>query len=496
MSVMLRKLLYRLIAGGCGILLLLALSMSAAAQDAGGEEPVAEEPAVEMVMEEIDPAAVTATLADIETVQYNLDQTWVLLAGFLVFFMQAGFAFLEGGMIRQSGVVNSMAENFFDALLTGIFFWAIGFGLAYGTSNGLFGTDTFFISGMDPDGSNLDGTLYVSYFYQFAFAAAAGTIVTGATAERMNFWGKILYTVLIAAFIYPIVVHWVWSGTEGAFIYNSGYRDFAGSSVVHMVGGILAMLGAIFIGPRKDRVWGKPPKGHNMVLATLGTFILWFGWYGFNVGSTLGAGDPGLMGLVAVNTTIAAAAGAAAAMIFVYARSGKWDLPAILNGCLAGLVGITAGCAYVSPVSSLIIGLVAGVLVILVLDLFEKLKIDDAVGAFAVHGACGIWACLAIGLFGLPALTGNEAGLLVGGGISTLITQAVGLGIIIGYVTVAGVIMWTIIKALGILRAPDKALEIGIDVYEHGQTVWPDILPLPDETIVEGGHRATSAVGD
>jgi Amt family ammonium transporter len=496
MSVMLRKFLYRLIAGGCGILLLLALSLSAAAQDTSGEEPAAEEPAVETVLEEIDPATVTATLADVETVQYNLDQTWVLLAGFLVFFMQAGFAFLESGMIRQSGVVNSMAENFFDALLTGIFFWAVGFGIAYGTSNGLFGTDTFFISGMDADGSNLNGSLYVSYFYQFAFAAAAGTIVTGATAERMNFWGKILYTVIIAAFIYPVVVHWVWSGTEGAFLYNNGYRDFAGSSVVHMVGGILALTGAIFIGPRLGRVWGKPPKGHNMVIATLGTFILWFGWYGFNVGSTLNAKDPGLMGLVTLNTTIAAAAGSAAAMIFGYARSGKWDLPAILNGCLAGLVGITAGCAYVSPVSALIIGLIAGVLVLLALDLVEKLKIDDAVGAFAVHGVCGAWGCLAIGLFGLPALTGNEAGLLAGGGISTLITQAVGVGVIAGYVTVTGVIMWTIVKALGILRIPAKAEEMGIDVYEHGQTNWPDVLPLPGETEVEGGQRPAPAVGD
>lgn len=485
MSASLRKFVYRFLSILAGTILLFALSFSAAAQDTtGGEEPVTEE----TVAEEVDTAAVPAMMADIEAVQFNLDSTWVLLAGFLVFFMQAGFAFLEAGMIRQSGVVNSMAENFFDAMLSGLFFWAIGFGIAYGTTNGIFGTDTFFFMGMDADGSNLNGALYVSFFYQFAFAAAAGTIVTGATAERMNFWGKILYSVIIAAVIYPVVVHWVWSGTDGAFLYNSGYRDFAGSSVVHMVGGILALLGAIFIGPRVGRKWGSPPKGHNMVIATLGTFILWFGWYGFNVGSTLNAQDVGLMGLVTVNTTIAAAAGSAAAMMFGYVRSQKWDLPAILNGCLAGLVGITAGCAYVSPVASVFIGLTAGIVVMLALDVVEKAKIDDAVGAFAVHGACGALGTLAIGFWGLPALTGNDmAGLFVGGGVELILTQAIGVAVIAVYVTVTGVIMWTVVKALGVLRIPADAESMGIDVYEHAQTNWPDVLPLPD---------ASPAVGD
>lgn len=451
-------------------------------------------PAEEVIAEEADPATTPAMLADVTTVQTNLDMTWVLLAGFLVFFMQAGFAFLEAGMIRQSGVVNSMAENFFDAMLSGLFFWAIGFGVAYGTTNGIFGTDTFFLSGMDADGSNLNGALYVSFFYQFAFAAAAGTIVTGATAERTNFWGKILYTIIIAAFIYPVVVHWVWSGTDGAFLFNSGYRDFAGSSVVHMVGGILALLGAIFIGPRIGRKWGSAPKGHNMVIATLGTFILWFGWYGFNVGSTLNAKDPGLMGLVTVNTTIAAAAGSLAAMMFAYARTQKWDLPAMLNGCLAGLVGITAGCAYVSPMASLFIGLTAGIAVILALDIMEKAKIDDAVGAFAVHGVCGALGTLAIGFWGLPALLGNEmAGLFVGGGINLLITQLIGVGVITAYVGVTGTVMWLVVKALGILRIPADAETAGIDIYEHGQTNWPDVLPMPGVTVVD---KVPAGAGD
>lgn len=495
MSVIARKFLYRLLAGACGILLLFALSMSAAAQDTAGEAP-ADEVAVE-VIEEVDPATVPATLADIETVQTNLDATWVLVAGFLVFFMQAGFAFLESGMIRQTGVVNSMMENFFDALLTGVFFWAIGFGLAYGTTNGIFGTDLFFHSGMNPDGSGLDGAYYITFFFQYVFAAAAGTIITGATAERMDFKGKMLYTIIIAAFIYPIVVHWVWSGSDGAFLYNAGYRDFAGSSVVHMVGGILAVTGAYFIGARKGRVWGSAPKGHNMVLATLGTFILWFGWYGFNVGSTLNARDPGLMGLVALNTSIAAAAGSMAALFFTYFRGGKWDLPAVLNGCLAGLVGITAGCAFVSPTSAIIIGALSGILVIYGGMMLEKLKIDDAAGAFPVHGLCGAFGTIAVGFFGLPALTGNEAGLLVGGGFSTVITQVVGVLVIAIYTGIAGSIMWLILKALGILRLSDAAMDMGIDVYEHGQTNWPDVLPMPGESVSSAGTVAPSpAVGD
>lgn len=427
-------------------------------------------------------------LSHVETVQTNLDATWVLLAGFLVFFMMAGFAFLEGGLIRQTGVVNSMLENFFDTMLTGIFFWAIGFGLAYGTSNGVFGTDLFFFSGMNPDGSGLDASYYVSFFFQFAFAAAAGTIITGATAERVDFKGKMLYTVIVAAFIYPIVVHWVWSGD--AFLTAGGYRDFAGSSVVHMVGGILALTGAIFVGARKGRVWGSPIKGHNMAMSTMGTFILWFGWYGFNVGSTLSARDPGLMGLVAVNTTISAAAGATLALFIAYFHTGKWDLPSVLNGCLGGLVGITAGCAFVSPFSALIIGSIAGVIVYMIPLLLERLKIDDAAGAFAVHGACGAFGTLAIGFFGLPALTGNEPGLLVGGGFSTVITQLSGIALIAVYTAVTGSIMWFALRALGILRIPDKAMDMGIDIYEHGQTNWPDVFPMPEETVSAG------AVGD
>jgi Amt family ammonium transporter len=442
-----------------------------------------------------DAAPEFASLAYVDEVAFRIDFVWVLIAGFLVFFMQAGFAFLEAGSIRQTGVVNSLAENFFDAIITGVVFWAFGYGIAYGTSNGLFGTDTFLFSGMAADGTGLDAPLYLAFFYQFAFAAAAGTIATGAMAERTDFRGKIAYTILIAFFIYPVVVHWIWS--SDAWLFAGGFRDFAGSTVVHMTGGIIALIGAIMVGPRVGRVWGSPPPGHNMALAALGTFILWFGWYGFNVGSTLSAQDPGLMGLVTLNTTIAASSASLAAVLFVFLRSGKWNLPAMLNGSLAGLVAITASCAYVSPVSSLIIGLVAGIAVILAMDAVEAAKIDDAVGAFAVHGACGALGTLSIGFFGLDALTGSGSGLLMGGGFSLLVQQLIGVGAVAVYVTITSVIMFGALKALGILRMPAQADAVGIDIYEHGASAWPDVLPLPNEAIAGSDKRASApAVGD
>ncbi|GAB4517120.1 MAG: ammonium transporter [Anaerolineae bacterium] len=429
----------------------------------------------EVVVEE---AALTA-----EAVQTNLDMTWVLLAGFLVFFMQAGFAMLEGGLIRQTGVVNSLAENFMDACITGIVFFLVGYGIAYASteSSSIFGGVTFALGGIDGTGAE-DGAAFVSFFFQFAFAGAAATIATGAMAERTNFIGKLLYSAIIALIIYPLVVFWTWGG---GWLLQQGMIDFAGSSVVHQTGGIIALVGAILVGPRVGRVFGNPPAPSNLGLATLGTFILWFGWYGFNVGSTLAASNVNQLGLVAINTTLAACAGALSAMFFVYfTKGGKWDLPFILNGSLAGLVGITAGCAVVSPVASIFIGITAGILVVLVVDVVERAKIDDAVGAFAVHGACGMMGTLAIGFWGIESLvTGLNGsapggGLFMGGGVELLIAQLVGVAAIAVWAGVTSVIMFGALRALGVLRIPAKAEELGIDVYEHGASVWPDILPI------------------
>lgn len=449
-----------------------------------------------------DPAAVP-TMDDINSLKIGIDTAWVMLTGFLVFFMQCGFALLETGLVRQTGAVNALLENFIDAGLTAVCWWLVGFGVAFGTSSGgLFGT-TLFAPGIEVLSQNY-GALNISvltmFFFQFAFAATASTITTGAMAERTDFVGDLLYSAIIALVIYPVIVHWVWGG---GWLSSQGFHDFAGSTVVHTVGGVIALIGAIMLGPRPGRVFGKIPRPHNLGYATLGTLILWFGWYGFNPGSTLGAvGYGGLIGLITLNTTLGAAAGSLSTLFFVYFRTGKWDLAATLNGCLAGLVGVTAGCAFISPVAAVVIGAVAGVLVMVVADIVERARIDDAVGAFAVHGACGIMGTLAIGLWADPSLTivgpmAGRAGLFLGGGLDLLLVQLLGSASTIVYVSVTAVLMFGLLKVINRLRVSSKADQVGIDMYEHGATIWPDVLPHPDDLPTEAGKRATApAIGD
>lgn len=473
----------RWLAVALGTIFLMVFTYSGMAQD----DTTTDEAAVETVVEE---TALTA-----EEVQTNLDLTWVLLAGFLVFLMQAGFAMLEGGFIGARGAVNSMAENYMDAALTGLVFFIIGYGIAYAdnTGSGFFSMPVLALGGIDGTGAG-DGAELIGFFFQFAFAGAAATIATGAMAERTSYWGKLIYTVGVALFIYPIVVFWTWGG---GWLAQLGFLDFAGSTIVHMTGGIVALIGAFIVGPRVGRVFGKPPAPSNLMLATLGAFILWFGWYGFNVGSTLAASDMNAMGLVAVNTTLAACAGTMSALFFVYFRTGKWDLSFILNGSLAGLVSVTAGCAFVSPMASIIIGLIGGVVVVISVSVIEALKIDDAAGAFSVHGACGAWGTLAIGLFGMPALTGGAAGLFTGGGVDLLLTQGIGVVAVAIWVSAVSFAMFGAVKAAGLLRMPAAADSVGIDVYEHGVTVMPDVLPMPGEAIMGSEARAAApAIGD
>jgi len=274
-------------------------------------------------------------------------------------------------------------------------------------------------------------------------------------------------------------------------LFGPGYNDFAGSVVVHMTGGILGLVGAIFLGPRKGVDPKNPPRPHNLALATIGTSILWFGWYGFNVGSTLDATNPGLMGLVATNTTIAAAAGSFTAILFGYlAKGGKWDLGLSLNGSLAGLVGITASCGFVAPWAALLIGITAGIVLIVSLDVVAGSGIDDAVGAFAVHGACGMLGVLSIGFFGIPTLTwSGDAGLFYGGGFGLLWFQFWGMLSVVAWVTVTAVVMFGALKALGLLRISEHGEEMGIDAYEHGASVWPDVWDIDAE-------KGTAATGD
>jgi ammonium transporter, Amt family len=403
----------------------------------------------------------------------SIDTSWVLITGFLVFFMQCGFAMLEAGLVRQTGVVNTLTENFIDAAVTLLAWWITGFAIAFGTtSNGFFGVDGFFLNNaftlnngaieyaMGAGGSTAPVNTLTLFFFQFAFSATASTITTGAMAERTDFRGDLIYAFIMGAVMYPIVVHWVWN--NGGWLYKLNFHDFAGDAAVHTVGGWTALIGAYLLGPRPDRVWGQIPPAHNLGYATIGTMILWFGWYGFNCGSTLSLNSPGLVGLIAVNTTIAASTGAIAAFIYIYFRFRQWHLFCGLNGSLAGLVGITAGCAYVMPWAAALIGAVAGVLVLVVVDIIEWFEIDDPVGAFAVHGACGMLGIIAVGLFGHPALTTNKK-----------------VAIII-FVVIFSFLMFGSIKALGLLRVNPEADRIGIDVYEHGASAWPDVYPIDD----------------
>ncbi len=448
-------------------------------------------------------AAITPTMDDITAIKMSIDTSWVLLTGFLVFFMQCGFALLETGLVRATGAVNALLENFIDAGLTALVWWAVGFGIAFGADNGsgLFGTSYFFpgMAQMSELYPALNINVLTMFFFQFAFAATASTITTGAMAERTDFVGDLIYSALVAIFIYPVIAHWVWGS---GWLFTQGFHDFAGSTVVHTVGGVIAIVGAWMLGPRPNREWGNPPKPHNLAYATLGTMVLWFGWYGFNPGSTLGVGNPGLIGLVTLNTTLGAGAGSMATLFFVYARTGKWDLSATLNGSLAGLVAVTAPCAFIEPWAAVIIGLVAGVLVILAADAVEKAKIDDAVGAFAVHGACGIWGTLSIGLFALPSLTfagamAGKGGLFAGGGLEMLGVQALGSASTVIYVGITSVLMFGLLKAINRLRVAKKGDEIGIDAYEHGASIWPDVLPLVDDSpVVKSPVSAKAPAGD
>lgn len=480
-----RKLLYRLISILFGLAILYSFGFGAAAQD---DPPAEADAAAEAMME------ITAddAFAKAEEVQNNLDQVWILLAGFLVFFMQAGFAMLEGGMIRETGVVNSLAENFMDACVTAIVFFVVGYGIAYGAydaeagvGSSILGQVELFLGGVSGTAAG-EGEKLVSFFFQFAFAGAAATIATGAMAERTHFIGKLIYSAILGAVIYPVVVFWTWG--QG-WIHEQGFIDFAGSTIVHMTGGIVALVGAYMVGPRAGRIFGRPPAASNLAIASLGTFILWVGWYGFNVGSTLGASDPNQLGLVAVNTTLAAAAGALGAMFFKHYRTQGWNMSFILNGSLAGLVAITAGCAVVTPIASIVIGLLAGILVVLSVTAVERMKIDDAVGAFSVHGVCGAFGTLMIGIVGsealMTALLESETpvqSLLDGGALDTLVAQIVGVVGVAVWVTVTSFMMFGILQVANILHVDPEADRIGIDAYEHHASVWPNVLPLGEDS--------------
>ncbi|HCD53058.1 MAG TPA: ammonium transporter [Balneolaceae bacterium] len=397
------------------------------------------------------------------TVQDNLNYVWTILAAVLVFFMQAGFALVEIGFTRAKNAVNIIMKNLMDVSVGGLVFYFIGFGLMFGTSaGGCIGTDGFMLSEI---GDYSIEWSYTFFFFQAVFAATAATIVSGAVAERTAFNAYLIFSVIITALIYPVFGSWAWGSlfNGSGWLEDLGFIDFAGSTVVHSVGGWAALAGAIVVGPRVGKyVDGKPQtiKGHSLPLAALGVFILWMGWFGFNAGSTT-TGDTSIA-LIALNTFLSAGAGATAAMIISWVTAGKPDGAVTLNGALAGLVGITAGCANLTPGFAILAGLIAGVIVHFSMILLEKV-VDDAVGAVSVHGVVGAWGTLAAGLFDSAGFDIKVVGVQL-------------LGIAAAFVWTFGV-SFAVFKLIDLvipLRVNGHLEEMGLDLHEHDAEAYPE----------------------
>ena len=422
---------------------------------------------------------------DGEVVVSAVDTVWVLFAAFLVFFMQAGFGFLEAGFVRSKNVVNIMAENLMDTTMTTVGFIIAGFGIMFGAGNAFFGKEWFFLSGLPDVYPGLTIPTLAFFFFQFAFCAAASTIASGLMAERTDFKADLAYSFFVGLIIYPVFGHWVWGG---GWLAEMGFLDFAGSSVVHLVGALVGLAGTIMLGKRRDKKFGHTIRGHNIPLAAMGTFILWLGWFGFNPGSQLAA-DPQAISLIVVTTDFAATTGAIAAMFLSYFFTKKWDVSMAMNGALAGLVAITAPCAFVTPGAALMIGVIAGGIAYFGVDLLERLKIDDPVGAFSVHGLAGIFGVLAVGIWGVDGL-----GLLHGGGFTQLGIQIVGvLACTVWTLPLAFVMFFLIDKTIG-LRVSPEVEDAGIDMAYHGIGSYPEFVPVVDPATLKGAPAP--AAGD
>ncbi len=482
-----------------------------------------------------------------------INTAWTLIAGFLVFGMQAGFTMLEAGFCRSRETVNVLVECVFDTCLCGFLYYAFGYAFMFGQGNGFIGwhdpTDDlthpelfkkwFFLQHIVAT-TTYGGTgvpVLAHWIFQFAFADCASTICSGTMIGRTDFIGDIIYSVFVSGFIYPIIGHWAW-GPDG-FLYTMGgqnataawenythflpnfamnFHDFAGSTVVHSIGGWIALAGGIMLGPRIGRKFkrdgGGPMLPHDLVMGVIGGFILWFGWYGFNPGSSLSAMDFGGIGRISANTTLAACTAGLSAEFFIYFRTGKWDAGAITNGFLAGLVAITCPCYWVSPSGACALGAVAGIIVILGVDLLEFVRIDDPIGAWPVHGLCGIWGTLSLGLFasgeysaagssptGIPVVdpTSNPAltGWFYGGGPKVFIAQCIGSGIICGATFVIAMIVFAALHMVGRLRISKEGEMEGLDLHEHGISAYPEYvisalaapMGMPLDTVGSAGKR-------
>ncbi len=432
-----------------------------------------------------------------------LDTLWLLLGTALVFFMQAGFAMVETGFTRAKNAGNIIMKNVMDFACGSVVFWIIGYGIMYGSANGIFGGIDFFSIKAVAANGGMTGTVptWAHVMFNTVFCATSATIVSGAMAERTKFKSYLIYSVIISALIYPIEGHWIWGGgwlsnlTIGSW---TGFHDYAGSTAVHMTGGIAALIGAIMLGPRigKYSKDGKPKAilGHSITLGALGVFILWFGWFGFNPASSyaLSSADSAFdVSNVFMTTNLAAAVSTVTTMLFTWFRYGKPDVSMTLNGSLAGLVAITACCSAIDPWAAAIVGLVAGILVVLGVELLDKVfKIDDPVGAVAVHGMNGAWGTLAVGLFG------REGGLFLGKGVDRFLVQLVGVISVAAFVAITMIILFWILKHTVGLRVSTEEEIQGLDPTEHGlQSAYADFMPaVVGATSIESMAEAPSEI--
>src|SRR5258708_6367176 len=432
-----------------------------------------------------------------------INAAWTVIAGFLVFGMQVGFTRLEAGFCRSRETVNVLMECVVDTCLCGLLFYAFGFAFMFSHGNGFLGYHWFFLQGAPATYETTGVAFLAVWIFQFAFADTCSTITSGAMIGRTGFVGDLLYSLAVSGFIYPIIGHWAWGpdgwlalmGSDG-HVWPSlgmGFHDFAGSTVVHTIGGFIALAGAIVLGPRLGltfkRDGGAPMLPHDLTIAVSGGLILWFGWYGFNPGSTLSAMDFEGIGRVAANTTLAACAAGLTAMAYAYIGSKKWDVSFTVNGFLAGLVAITCPCYWVSPVGAILLGGVAGVFVVLGVEALEWLRIDDPIGAVPVHGFCGIWGTVSLGLFACgkygatgPIAADNSAplaGLFYGGGTAVLKAQVIGSLIITAATFAVSMAVMYSVKAAGILRVSAEGEGYGLDLHEHGISAYPEYLISP-----------------
>jgi ammonium transporter, Amt family len=441
-----------------------------------------------------------------------INTAWTLIAAFLVFCMQVGFVMLEAGFARSRESINLLVEGIVDTCICGVTFWAWGFAFMFEPGNGFIGTTGFFLKGLADTYGSTGVPLLAFWVFQYAFADTCSTITSGAMVGRCGFVGDILYSIGVTGFIYPIIGHWAW-GPDGwlAVMQPLSFRDFAGSTVVHSIGGAISLIGAIALGPRLGRVFardgGGPMPPHNIILGAVGGLILWVGWYGFNPGSTLSAMDAIGIGRVSFNTTLASCSAGLAALFYGYAKTGKWDLGITTNGFLAGLVAITCPCYWVSPTGAFMIGIGGALVMIWAVDALEYLRIDDPIGAVPVHLVAGIWGTLSLGLFatgefGVPTATGVDlstkvSGLFYGGGAGQLLAQAIGSASVVGATLAASVVLMYAVKVTGTLRVSREGELEGLDLHEHGTVAYPEyalIASAAPSTAEKGAKAATGFV--